>query len=57
MESAWLINFKNGYKVILSESTYKRYEKETPKEDVSSEHHWFSMDKCISKNPEIDVVD
>lgn len=57
MESGWLIRFRNGYKVILSESSYKKYERETPKEDVEVEEHWFSMDKCIEQNPEIDVVD
>lgn len=57
MKSAWLINFKNGYRIILSESAYKKYQLETPKEDVESEEHWFDMDKCIEKNPDVDVID
>ncbi len=57
MESCWLIIFKNGNKVILSEKMYKeRYLKETPREEVSSEEHWFSMEECIKKNPDIDVI-
>ena len=57
MESAWLINFKTGYKVILSEKAYKKYNKETPKETVNTEEHWFSMDNCIKQNPNIDLVE
>lgn len=57
MQSSWLINFKNGNKVILSEVAYKKYDAETPKETVESEEHWFSMDICIKKNPDIDVIE
>ncbi len=56
--SAWLINFKNGYKVILSEKMYiEKYKKETPIEDVESEEHWFLMSQCIEKNPDIDIIE
>ncbi len=58
MESAWLINFKNGYKAILSEKVYdEKYQKETPKKDIESEEHWFNMKSCIEKNPDVDVFD
>ena len=57
MKTAWLIRFKNGNKVILSENKYRKYEEETPKKDVEVEEHWFSMDKCIEKNPDIDLLD
>lgn len=57
-ESCWLINFKNGYKVILSEQMYQgKYKKETPIEDVESEEHWFLMSQCINRNPDIDVIE
>jgi tRNA A58 N-methylase Trm61 len=57
MKSAWLINFKNGNKVILTEETYKKYDKETSKEEVDTEEHWFSMEKCIKVNPNVDLVE
>lgn len=58
MKNCWLINFKNGYKVILSEEKYrKHYLKETPKEEVMSEEHWFEMKNCISNNPEVDIIE
>ncbi|MFA1821182.1 hypothetical protein ACDX78_13580 [Virgibacillus oceani] len=57
MKSGWIIDFKNGYRVILLESAYKKYEKETPKQDVFSEEHWFSIDEAIRKNPELDLVE
>lgn len=54
--SAWLINFKNGNKVILSEQAYKVYKKQTPVKDVKSEEHWFSMTRCIEKNLDVNVI-
>ncbi len=58
MKSCWLINFKNGDKVILSENMYKeRYLKGTPRDTVSSEEHWFLMDECIKQNPDVDVIE
>jgi hypothetical protein len=58
MESAWLIRFKNGNKVILSEKVYKqKYLKETPKDAVKIEEHWFSVKDCIRENPDTDILD
>ena len=57
MKSCWLINFKNGNKVILSENAYKKYKAETPKDDVESEEHWFTMEECIKKNSDVDVIE
>lgn len=57
MKSAWLINFKNGNKVILSEKAYKKYETETPKNTVEKEEHWFSMEQCIEENPNVDLIE
>ena len=57
MDSCWIINFRNGSRVILSEKSYKRYEKETPKKDVESEEHWFSLNLAMKKNPELDFVE
>lgn len=43
--------------MILSESAYKKYEKETPKENVYSEEHWFDIEKAIEKNPSLDFIE
>lgn len=55
--SAWLINYKDGSKVILSEESYKEHKKETPVKCIESEEHWFLMSQCIIKNPDVAVVE
>ncbi|WP_373894435.1 hypothetical protein [Virgibacillus sp. CBA3643] len=57
MKSGWIINFKNSYRVILSERMYKEYNRETPKEDVYVEEHWFDINDAIKKNPNLDLVE
>lgn len=57
MKSGWIINFNNGYRVILSENAYRKYEEETPKEDVISEEHWFNIEEAIRKNPDLDFIE
>lgn len=57
MRSGWKINFKNGYKVILNEKAYEKYQKETPKEDVSIEEHWFILDDLINTYPDLDFIE
>lgn len=57
MESGWIINFKNGMRVILNEKAYLKYKKETPKKDVASEEHWFILDNAIKENPDLEVIE
>jgi hypothetical protein len=57
MRSGWKINFKNGYKVILTEKAYEKYQKETPKEDVSTEEHWFILDDLLNTYPDLDFIE
>jgi hypothetical protein len=57
MESGWIINFKNGMRVILNEKAYLKYQKETPKKDVASEEHWFILDNAIKENPDLEVIE
>lgn len=57
MESGWIINFKNGTSVILNENAYKKYQKETPKKDVSSEEHWFILANAIKEHPDYDLIE
>lgn len=42
--------------MILSENAYKKYKAETPRDDVESEEHWFTMEMCIKKNSDVDVI-
>lgn len=55
-ESCWLINFKNGYKMILSEAEYLKYKQKRNVEQIYTEEHWFIMDNCIKKNPSVEVI-
>lgn len=57
LESGWLINFKNGHKVILSEKAYLKYQEETPKEDVECEEHWFIIEHAFKKYPDLDLIE
>lgn len=57
MKSGWIINFKNGTRILLNEKAYEKYEKETPLEDVKTEEHWFNFDEAHRNNIEIDVVE
>ena len=56
-ESGWIINFKTGQRIIRSGKAYRRYQAETPKEDVQSEEHWFILDKAIEKNHDLDLIE
>jgi uncharacterized protein YpbB len=59
MESGWIINFKNGYRVILDEAAYKRLKTDAIKkepEEIRSEEHWFSIEEAIKKNPRIEII-
>ncbi len=51
MESCWLIEFKDGCKMIISEELYK-YELERNFADRKrvSEQHWFDFELCRKRN-------
>ena len=57
MRSGWIINFNTGTSIILNEKAYEKYQKETPKEDVRSEEHWFNLDQAIKENIDLDLVE
>lgn len=57
MRSGWIINFHTGIRIILNEKAYKKYNMETPKEDVKSEEHWFDLAKGIEENPELPLIE
>jgi len=50
-ESCWLVEFEDGYKVILNEEIYKKNEeRKWDGRKVLCEEHWFNIKKCIDKN-------
>ena len=51
MESCWLIEFVDGYKVIISEEYYKKEVKRNwAGRERMCEAHWFSVKLCREKN-------
>lgn len=57
MESGWVIRFKNGTSVIMNEKAYKKYEEETPMEDIRVEEHWFILENAIKENPDLELIE
>lgn len=53
MESGWILNYKSGQKVIMNETAYQEFKNEG---DISSEEHWFDMDKAIKDNPGLEIL-
>jgi len=56
MESCWLIEFKDGHKIIISEELYEKEEERNwvGRERVCEEH-WFDIRKCRERNRGISV--
>jgi hypothetical protein len=51
LESCWLIEFKDGHKIIISENLYKQEtEKNWNGRERLVEQHWFDARKCREKN-------
>lgn len=47
----WLIEFKNGYKIILSESVYaEEVARNFSGKEVLCEQHWFDIRTCLDRN-------
>lgn len=57
MESGWIINYKDGFKAILTEEKYISYREIRDVEKIESEEHWFSIEDAKRKNPDIFVVE
>lgn len=51
MSSGWIINFKDGTAVILSEKKYKEYRETVDISTVADEEHWFDVKQAIAKHP------
>lgn len=57
MESGWIINYKDGERVIFTEERYKEFEATVDYSLVISEEHWFSIEEAKRKNPDLLVLD
>jgi len=51
MTSCWLIRFKDGHKIIISEERYKEEVKRNwAGRERNCEEHWFDVRKCVKQN-------
>lgn len=51
MESCWLIEFTDGYKIILSEYMYKKeQERHFAGRKILCKQHWFNYKTCRERN-------
>ena len=51
MESCWLIRFKDGHRMIISEELYKQeVARDWSGRARLVEEHWFDIKKCREKN-------
>jgi len=57
MESCWLIEFKDGHKIIISEELYKQEEERNwAGRKRLCEEHWFDIRKCRERNRGINIL-
>lgn len=54
MESGWIINFNDGYRVIISEEKYKIVKSNI--ENIRSEEHWFDIKEALKCNPDLTIM-
>lgn len=51
MESCWLIEFEDGYKMIISEGLYNQeLERNFAGRKTICHQHWFSLKTCRERN-------
>lgn len=53
IKSGWVINFKDDFKVILTEEEYLIYKEKFDRNEVKSEEHWLSIEEVRKKHPEL----
>lgn len=57
MESGWIINFKNGSRIIYTEDAYNNVLGNTTLiSSIRSGEHWFSLEQAIRENPSLLVI-
>lgn len=54
MESGWIVNFKNGTKVAMTEEVHEFMKVKL--DEIISEEHWFALEEAIKKNPGIKLI-
>lgn len=54
MESGWIVNFKNGTKVAMTEEVHGFMKVKL--DEIISEEHWFSLKDAIMENPGIKLI-
>lgn len=55
-DSGWIVNFKDGERIIFSENAYKFHRKIMNTSEIESLEHWFSLDDAIRKNPGLEFI-
>ena len=55
MDSGWIIKYKDGTGVILSENKFKEYQETVDYSKVETEEHWFDIREAIKKNHWLEV--
>lgn len=55
MSDGWLVSYKNGETVIMSDKAHTKSQ-EALKETVESEVHYLDMRELVSDNPWLEVV-
>ncbi|WP_180953443.1 hypothetical protein [Bacillus sp. T33-2] len=56
MDSGWIINYKDGTSVILSERKYKELDINSKGHLIVSEEHWFDITEAIRRNDWLEVL-
>lgn len=57
MKSGWIINLKNGSRIIFTEAAYKEELADiVVVSSIRSEEHWFNLDQAIKENPSLLVI-
>jgi hypothetical protein len=57
MSSGWIVNYKDGIGVILSERKYQEFKQKEDGKFIESEEHWFDMKQAIEKYPYLEVFE
>lgn len=50
MQSGWIVRFKDGKSVAMSEPAYRAYRETSRKYDSVVEEHWFDIVDGMKKN-------
>lgn len=57
MESGWIVNYKDGERIMFTEKRFKDYDRTEDKSLVVSEEHWFDIEVMKKKNPNLFIYE